>query len=205
VPGRAVADDYGWFHDRYGDLETCCFTLVKDLSPEQLLAALKIEPRLRITGVDGLRQPSQREMIEHDRLLVGAAPVGRWTLMVEVGGFVGSIDEAMRPVSKGRTVVSNQRGISGACCFSWWRDGALRLQFDHAFADERDGTHPDDVLTDMVESGYDVSGDDDADLDHAQQFAAGLALSERITGVPLTPAVLESADFAAGPARWQDY
>jgi hypothetical protein len=137
--------------------------------------------------------------------LVGAASVGEWTLMAEVGGFLGSIDSAMCPISKGRTVVSNQSGISGACYFSWWRDGALRLRFDHAFAGTREGTHPDDVLTDMMEAGYDVSGDDDADMDYDRQFAAGFALSERVTGVRLTPAIFDSADFTAGPARWQDY
>jgi len=42
-------------------------------------------------------------------------------------------------------------------------------------------------------------------VDYDRQFAAGFALSERITGVPLTPVMFESADFAAGPARWQDY
>jgi hypothetical protein len=205
VLSRAVADDYAWFHDRYGDLETCCFTLVQDMSPQQVLAALRVEPRRRIVGVDGLRQPSQQEMLEHDRLLVGVAPVGEWALMAEVGGFLGSIDAAMRPISTGRIVVSNQRGVSGDCYFSWWREGALRLRFDHAFADAREGALPDDVLTDMVEAGYDVSGDDDADIDYGRQFAAGFALSERITGVRLTPAIFGSADFTAGPARWQDY
>jgi hypothetical protein len=202
---RPGAADFAWFRDQYGDLETYCFTLVQDISPEELLAVLGIEPHLRVVSVDGLRQSAQRERRENDRLLPGVAAVGDWSLMVEVGGFLGAIDDAMRPISVGRTVVSNQRGIAGASDFAWWRDDVLRLRFDHCFADAREGSHPDELLTDLVASGYDVSGNDDPDMDLERQFAAGFALSERITGVHLSADLFASVVFIAGPTRWQAF
>lgn len=206
MSNRATAADYRWFQQQYGDLETYCFTLVHRISPGELLQALGAEPQMRVVSVDALRQPAQTAILERDQILAGVTSIGEWSLMVEIGGFLGALDEAMRPLSKGRTVVSNQRGISGECYFSRWHDGALCLRFDHVFAGGREGTHPDDYLTDMRESGYDIRDDDevDSDMDLERQFAAGFALSERITGIELTSALFTSAEFVAGEARWQD-
>jgi hypothetical protein len=190
-----TAADYAWIRER-DQYETYCVTLVQGAAPEELLQALGVESGMRITGVDGLIKPSQDAVLDHHREFAGATSLGGWSLMYEPDGFLGVTDEAMLPLARGRTVVTNHRAIAGASRFCWYRDGAVLLDFDQAFPDDRAGSHPDGLLTEMRESGFDVSGADD--LDHGRQFLAGFALAHRITGIHLTPELFASAEFIGG-------
>lgn len=191
-----TAADYQWLDERYGDLtEAYCLTLVEKLGPAALLGELAAEPQPTITGVAGLREPAY-EFGDYDRLFAGVTALGDWSLMVEYNGYLGVTDEAMLPVSRGRTVVSHFRNVNAVDRFCWYRDGTVRLSFEPLFAFDRDGTHPDELLTAMAECGFDLVDTDDPE--HDRPTEAAFALAHRITGVRLTPRVLETARFDCG-------
>ncbi|MDT0342857.1 DUF6461 domain-containing protein [Streptomyces litchfieldiae] len=189
-----TAADYAWLTEQYEDLlEAYCVTLVQGLGPEELLTALGAEPAGRITGVSGLAEPS----FEHDRSFVRVAAVDDWSLMVEYNGYLGVTDKAMLPVSQGRTVVSHFRNVNAVDHFCWYRDGAVRLHFEPLFAYDRDGSHPDELLTEMRDLGFALSDEEEPDPDHTE---AAFALAHRITGIRLTPGLFASAEFRCGLA-----
>jgi hypothetical protein len=191
-----TAADYGWLEKQYQHLmEAYCVTLVRGLSPDALLEALGAEPGERMTGVAELSGPSFDDW-ESDGWFVAVASVGDWSLMVEHNGFVGVGPETMLPVSRGRTVVSHYRNVNAVDHFYWFEDGTTRLHFEPLFPHHRDGSHPDELLAAMRESGFDLSDEDDAGLDGHTE--AAFALAERITGVRLTPELFASAEFVCG-------
>lgn len=191
-----TAADYGWLRERHQDLlEAYCVTLVQDMTPDRLLRELRAEPDGRVTGVAALAEPSYDawDEYEDDRLLVGAAAVGDWTLMVEYNGYVGNRSELMDPVSRGRTVVSHFRNVNAVDSFYWSEDGEIRLGFEPLFPSHRHGTDPDGLLTEMRESGFDLRADDERDF--TGHTEAAFALAHRITGVRLTPELFGSLEF----------
>ncbi|MDJ1133206.1 DUF6461 domain-containing protein [Streptomyces iconiensis] len=194
---HSTAADYGWLEERYQPLmEAYCITLVQGLSPEALLKALGAEPVERITGVAELREPAEGDPWNMTESFVAIAPVGDWSLMVEYNGCVGIDGTMMLPISRGRVAVSHFLNINAVDYFSWYEDGAVRLTFAPLFPHHRDGSHPDELLTAMRESGFDLSGGEDASFDGHTE--AAFALAERITGVHLTPELFDSAEFVCG-------
>ncbi|MFF4016864.1 DUF6461 domain-containing protein [Streptomyces sp. NPDC001843] len=194
-----TAADYAWLDKDHPELmEAYCVTLVRGLTPEQLLRELGSEPRTRITGVAALAEASYDAWEEHDgdRQFVGVAAVGEWSLMVEYNGYVGVSREVMLPVSRGRTVVSHFRNVNAVDHFHWFEDGDERLHFEPLFPTQRDGSSPDGLVTEMAECGFDLTEDDDRD--HHLHTEAAFALAHRITGVRPTPELFESLEFVCG-------
>jgi hypothetical protein len=196
--GITTAADYTWLEERHPDLmEAYCVTLVRGLTAEGLLRELSAEPAGRLTGVAALGEPSY-EVQAPSLTYVGATTVGDWALMIEYNGYLGIRDAAMVPLSRGRTVVSHFRNVNAVDHFKWYEDGTLRLHFEPLFACHRDGSHPDELLTEMRESGFDLSEDDDRDT--GRHTEAAFALAHRLTGIRLTPELFESAEFRCGVA-----
>lgn len=196
-----TAADYAWLDEQYADLtEAYCLTLVQGLTPEELLQALGAEPEPRIVGVAELSEPSYDswDLRGDDLLFVAATALGDWTLMVEYNGYLGITEEAMLPVSRGRTVVSHFRNVNAVDHFNWYQDGTTRLHFEPLFPSHRDGTHPDELLTAMREAGFDLSEEEDRDF--RAHTEAAFALAHRITGQLLTPQLFAAAEFVCGLA-----
>ncbi|MER5212777.1 DUF6461 domain-containing protein [Streptomyces sp. NPDC002838] len=199
MTATTTAADYAWLEERYAHLMVAfCVTLVRGLTAEELLQRLGAEPEVRVTGVEPLSEPSY-DVREPYRLFVGATSVGDWSLMVEFNGHLGVTNQAMLPVSRGRTVVSHYRNVNAVDHFCWYEDGELRLHFQPLFAHDRHGSHPDELLTQMREAGFDLS--EDEDRDYHNHTEAAFALAHRITGIRLTPELLSSAEFIGGTAR----
>ena len=201
MTGTTTAVDYAWLDERYAHLmEAYCVTLVRGLTPEALLTELKAEPEPGLTGVDALNEPcfDAWEYYEGDSMLVGVTAVGDWSLMVEFNGYLGVTPEAMLPVSRGRRVVSHFRNVNAVDHFYWFEDGDTRLHFEPLFPYSRDGSHADELLTEMRESGFDLR--DDRDRDYALHTEAAFALAHRLTGIRLTPELFASAEFTCGIA-----
>ncbi|MFJ4203192.1 DUF6461 domain-containing protein [Streptomyces sviceus] len=201
MTGMTTATDYAWLKERYEFLmEAYCVTLVRDITPEGLLGELGADRRGRIVGVDGLSGPSY-ELSAPYLLFVGATAVAGWTLMVEFNGYLGVTDQAMLPVSRGRRVVSHFLNVNAVDRFCWYEDGDLRLHFEPLFADERYGSRPDELLTEMRESGFDLAERDengDHDAYYAALTGASFALAQRLTGIRLTPELFATAEFLCG-------
>ncbi|QGN45545.1 hypothetical protein GKC29_00850 [Micromonospora sp. WMMC415] len=196
-----TASDYTWFSDRFpGLLEAYCLTLVKGLTPTGLLDRLGAREECRVTGAENLIEPAYEAWEEHqaDRLFVGATAFGDWALAVEPNGYLGTLDEVIVPLSKGTRLVSHFRNVNAVDHFFWLDDGDLRLHFEPLFPAGRDGSDPDGLVDVMRQVGFDLSEDDDASYElHTE---AAFALAEHLTGVRLTPELLQSATFVCGAA-----
>ncbi|MEU4656242.1 DUF6461 domain-containing protein [Streptomyces sp. NPDC023723] len=202
MTAMTTAADYAWLEDEYAFLtEAYCLTLVRDITPETLLAELGAAATRRVTGVPGLERPSFDAWQEHGgtRLLVAAAPLGDWTLMAEINGYVGVTPSVMLPVSRSRTVVAHFRNINAVDHFYWLEDGRIQVHFEPLFPDDRDGSRPDGLLTEMRESGFVLDSDeDDEATGHTE---AVFALAHRVTGIRMTPELLNTADFSCALVR----
>jgi hypothetical protein len=79
---------------------------------------------------------------------------------------------------------------------------AVQVSFDPHDPTDRSGVDPDRLLTDMKAVGLDLSGAglDPADPSYVEvpDTEAAFALTQRITGIPLTVALLHSAIWRLG-------
>jgi hypothetical protein len=199
MTATATAADYTWFDEHFPWLaEAYCIMLVRGIAPRELLRRIGATEQPPVTGVEGLEGPAYGAWDEHegDLLLVGATAVGDWTLTVEPNGHLGVTDQLIRPLSRGTRLVSHFRNINAVDHFYWVEDGDLRLHFEPLFAHARDGSDPDGLTDVMRQVGFDLG--DDQDRDRELHTEAAFALTEHLTGVRLTPSLLESAGFLCG-------
>jgi hypothetical protein len=200
----ATAADYDWFEDRLPGLsEAYCLTLARGLEPQEFLARIGAVERAPLAGVRALFAPSLAawNAYEGTALLIAATAVqgksGEWTLGVESGGFLGVTPELIVPASAGTQIVSHFQDIEGAARFCWIEDGDVRLLFSPLDPADREGSTPDAVTGIMLQVGFDLGQDSD-NAEHCA--AAALALAEHLTGVRLTPELLEQATYLCGIA-----
>ena len=85
--------------------------------------------------------------------------------------------------------------------FLWYEDGTLRTSFEPLFPTDRDGSTPDELVEMMAAAGFDLQEDED-DKDDPLTIEPAFALAERLTGVHLTPELLDKATFTTGLAPW---
>ncbi|HEY8978050.1 MAG TPA: DUF6461 domain-containing protein [Streptomyces sp.] len=193
-----TAADYAWFEERFPDLaEAYCFTLVQGLSPAELLRRLDGWEEPPLTGVDELGEAAFN--LAHSsgdrRQFVAMTTVGSWTLMIEANGYLGVSDERVRAASAGVRWVSHFININALGSFLWAEDSELRLSFDPMFPDDRCGTTPDELLDVMRDIGFHF--EDDMPETYVSAEAA-FALAEHLTGVAVTPELLEGTTFHCG-------
>ncbi|MGW7367008.1 DUF6461 domain-containing protein [Streptomyces sp. NPDC054841] len=198
---NATAADYGWLDEHCPELmEAYCLTLVRGLTPEALLTRLGATDRgARITGTSSLVAAAYDAWDDGDSQFVGVVEAGGWVLMVEPNGYVGTLEEVLSPLSQGTELVSHFTNVNAADYVNWFVDGELRLHFEPLFAYARYGADPDGSVEDMREAGLDLRdpkeiGDDDLALTTAATFA----FAERLTGVRITPELLDAAEFRCG-------
>ncbi|MFI6297693.1 DUF6461 domain-containing protein [Nonomuraea sp. NPDC050790] len=181
--------DYAWADGGALD-DPYCLTLVRGLTPEEFMARVDAQTR------------SRRRLGEGVPFGAAAVPGADWTLVYESDGRLGVTAEAMIPVSTGTRVVSHCEVGNGRYRFFWAEDGDVRLDFDPLYANDRRGSTPDALLTDMVDIGYDLR--DDATLEDVDftfpLIAASFALAERLTGLRITPELLGGLTFLCGEA-----
>jgi hypothetical protein len=193
----ATAKDYLWLKERFPELaEAYCVTLVRGLAPAALVERLGATYAGRvITGVDELCAWAYEVWDEEDgdRLPVGVAAVGGWTLMVEANGYAGVTEKLIGPASAGTTLVSHFVNVNAVDHFQWYEDGDLRLTFEPLFPFSRSGSDPDGLVDAMRAAGFDLSDGDDRE--YRQAGEAAFALAEHITGVRLTPESLAAAEY----------
>lgn len=197
----ATAADFTWFDDRFPGLaEAYCITLVRGMAPEELLERLRATDPIHLKGAESLVEPAYDAWDVHDgdRLFIAAAQVGDWVLAIEPNGYLGTLDQVILPLSQGTRLVSHFRNVNAVDHFHWCEDGDLRLHFEPLFPFSRDGSDPDGLEPVMRQVGFDLSDKDDRQ--YQLNTEAAFALAEHLTGVRLTPELLEIAEFLCGTA-----
>ncbi|WP_149183772.1 DUF6461 domain-containing protein [Streptomyces sp. TRM49041] len=197
---NATAADYRWLDDHCPELiEAYCVTLVHALPPAEVLGRLRAREEARVTGISGLVEATHDAWKESggDRHFVAVCAVDGWSLVVEPNGYLGSLDETAAALSRGTELVTHFRNVNAVDHFSRYVDGGLRLHFEPLFPYARDGADPDGAVALMREVGFDLR-EEGADIGATTE--AAFALAERLTGVRLTPELLDAAEFLCGSA-----
>lgn len=197
----ATAADYAWFtfgrfvYDEYTDLrEAYCFTLVRGLTAEQVLAR---------TGAEGLPSMGLKELIKAgvsdlDRFgsgfshFFGVALLGDWAFIVEPNGFMGVLPSIAGRLSAGTRLVSHFRNVNGIEDFLWMEDGQERMALEPSFSDIDSFTKWDEEFTEIARQ---------VEFDAAHSSESFFAMAEYLTGVKVTPELLEQSVYLCGVAR----
>ncbi|WP_405140731.1 DUF6461 domain-containing protein [Sphaerisporangium sp. NBC_01403] len=195
----ATAADYAWLgdYDGYSGDSGFCVTFVHDLSPEEAFRRIGVTPAERAGDPFG---PSL------DRPIAACAAIGG-TVLVETGGYAGTLAEVTRRLSEGTVTAAVHRGLDPQ--FVYAADGQLVTGFEPDAPYLRWGRHPDRLLAHMRELGmptgedelHDQQDDDGRNDGHDESdestdagaddpVIAAVALAERATGVRVTAAHL---------------
>jgi hypothetical protein len=193
--------DYAWFEDDFPDIaEAYCFTLVRGLSPAQVMSRLVGRPEAPLQGISAVVDAAfaQYDLEEGDRQLVAMTTVDGWTLLIEPNGYLGVTEERAVPASAGTSWISHFVNINGVGTFLWAEDQVLRLSFDPMFPEDRWGTEPDELLDVMERIGFHLhEGTPERDLSSPAAFA----LAEYLTDVTITSALLQDTTFACATVQ----
>ncbi|WP_236239169.1 DUF6461 domain-containing protein [Streptomyces sp. CC228A] len=195
---NATAADYRWLDHHCPELvRACCVTIVHAVTPEQVLERLRARPEGRVTGISALVDASEEAWRAYggDRHFVGLRMVDGWTVMVEPNGFLGSLEEMAAPLSRGTELVTHFRNVTAVDQFSRYSDGRLRLRFEPLFPCAGGGAEAESAVALMREVGFDLEREGGS---LSATTEAAFALAERMTGVRLTPELLDAADFLCG-------
>ncbi|MCY9783353.1 DUF6461 domain-containing protein [Nocardiopsis sp. EMB25] len=194
----ATAADYLWFEDEPAGLAYAyCLTLVRGLSPPELLRRLDARPESALTGAGEVTEAAFGPRYRDGRQLLAMTGVGEWTLMVEANGFVGVHTKGVPSWSSGTTWVAHFVNINRVGRFLWTEDGVTRVSFDPLFPDDRWGREPDALLEPMRRVGFHLG---DGGPEHLSVPAA-CALAEYVTGVAVTPELLGDTAFTCGSVK----
>lgn len=195
--------DYAWFENDFPDIaEAYCFTLVRGLSPAELMSRLEGRSEAPLQGIATVVDAAfaQYELGDGDRQLVAMTTVGAWTLLIEPNGYLGVTEERALPASAGTNWISHFVNVNAVGTFLWAEDQALRLCFDPMFPEDRWGTTPDELLDVMTRIGFHVDGDaPETEMDLSSP--AAFALAEHLTGVAITRELLQDTTFTCATVQ----
>ncbi|MFF1482251.1 DUF6461 domain-containing protein [Streptomyces sp. NPDC058301] len=199
----ATAADYVWLNERFPDLaEAYCFTLVHNLAPLDVLARLEGQREPSRSGVEAIVDAAFEllDRSDHTRQFIAMTTLGDWTLMIEPVGYLGVTEERALPGSAGTRWVSHFVNINGLDSFLWAQDTVERLTFEPGMPDRRWGTTPDDLLAAMHHCGFQFWDEISDTAEHLAAEAA-FALAEHLSGVRITPELLQDTTFICGSAE----
>ena len=184
----AVAADYRWFAQEAGLRKGFFFGWVHDRTSKQVIDRLdareleRIDWRQMVDSGDGQRGT--------DQYYFGVARVGDWVLVVEDNGGLGAADDLLRRLSAQTTVVCHYRAATGVGRFLLLADGVTQLDFDPADDLHRTGTRAAELRPLMTAVGFGAS------TAPGYRTQAAFALTERLTGVAMTPELLREKTYA---------
>ncbi|GAA3086171.1 DUF6461 domain-containing protein [Streptosporangium carneum] len=182
-------DDYAWFTDS-GLAEAYSFIFVRGLTPEQLVARMggRAEDFSWTTFGESIGAGAH---YDYRTEFVAVTAVGDWAFVVQYNSWLGADDKFTVPLSAGTRLVSLYRlDIKGLEDFRWVEDEEIRFGFwaQDGYSEEV----PDELVETMKQIDHDY-GDD-----HDLYRGPGLVLIERLTGIKLTPQILEKSTYLSG-------
>ncbi|MFF4416552.1 DUF6461 domain-containing protein [Streptosporangium sp. NPDC001559] len=198
----ATPDDYSWFSRRFPGLaDAYCFTYVRGLTPEELMTRLGAR-------VENCSHTTLDELIRWQAF--GAASVGDWVLLAEANSGLGVTEEIIMPLSAGTRLVSHfYLEIEGMDYFHWIDDGEIRFEFLHQEGYShwiKDGKvqlefpPQEGYSEEMPDELAEVMERIDSAVYPVVDPHAGPAflLAERLTGITMTPRLLEESTYLCG-------
>ncbi|WP_228975513.1 DUF6461 domain-containing protein [Streptomyces sp. DH12] len=197
---NATAADYRWLDDHCPELiEAYCVTLVHAVTPQEVLGRLGARPEGRVTGIRALVDAARDawRATGGDRHYLAVARVDGWSVLVEPNGYLGSLHETAAELSRGTELVTHFRNVNAVDQFSRYVDGALRLRVEPLSPPAPQDADPGGAAALLRDVGFDPRRDG-GDVGAATE--AAFALAERLTGVRLTPQVLDGAEWLSGSA-----
>jgi hypothetical protein len=203
----ATATDYQWIND-YSELaEAYCAVLVRGVTVQDFLRGMRAKPHGHVSGYTELERQTWDVWEQHsdNEYLIGATTVpgdqGEWVLGLEINGYLGTLSHLIAPLSSKTRLVAHFCNVNAQDLFLWYEDGTLRTSFEPLFPTQRDEATPDELVELMAEVGFDLEEDED-EQDFSMTTEAAFALAERLTGVHLTPDLLDKATFVTGLVPW---
>ncbi|MFF3565729.1 DUF6461 domain-containing protein [Streptomyces sp. NPDC002574] len=190
-----TAQDYAWFEKDFPDIaEAYCFTLVHGLSPAEVMSRLEGHPEAPARGIPAFIDAAitRSDLVETHRQLVAMTTLGAWTLLIEHNGYLGVTENRALPASAGATWVSHFVNVNGVGTFFWAEDQELQLCFDLIFPEDRWGNAPDELVEVMGRIGFHF---DEEAAETDLSTPAAFALAEYVTGVAITPTLLQETTF----------
>lgn len=201
MDGHPTYEDYLWTENggSQGEFGSFCLTLIENANVTDVFAELPVVEELgSMTFSNELLFRSYDDW-DGQRLLVGLVQVGSWTVMYEVNGFAGVVPGIVRPLSKGRRIIVHHYSDANfSQRFSIYEDGQSVANFSPSIGIDDLQSDPDlsnSLTTLMQESGFGQSPDDEPEGEGQYNRAAAFALTERLTGVRLTPETIAGATF----------
>jgi hypothetical protein len=198
----ATAADYAWFtfgrfiYDEYTDLrEAYCFTLVRGLTPEQVITRTGAQAgafplmglkKLIKTACSGLGRPDSG----HGHFF-GVVAVDDWAFIVEPNGFMGVLPDIAGRLSAGTRLVSHFLNVNGVEDFLCMEDGQERLSLESSSPDI-------DFHIKSAEEFDEIARQ--VGFDAARSSESFFAMAEYLTGVRVTPELLEQSVYLCGVA-----
>ncbi|MGS2645719.1 DUF6461 domain-containing protein [Streptosporangium sp. G12] len=190
----ATPDDYAWFsYERFPELaEAYCFTYIRGLTPGQLVSRFGGRPEdFTPMTLDELVETRYRK--SYDTVFLGVTAIGDWVFVVEPNGGLGIDEKIITSLSAGTRLVSHFRDVEGVECFYWIDDGEIRFCFiaDEGYSEEVPEEVPDEIVEVIrrivPEDGHTYPSEGPAFL-----------LVEHLTGIRLTPELLEGSTYLCG-------
>ncbi|PZG18585.1 DUF6461 domain-containing protein [Nonomuraea aridisoli] len=179
--------DHAWFAAS-ALAEAYSFIFVRGVTPERLVTRMgdRAEDFSWMTLDESIRTG------DHRPEFVAVTTVGDWAFVAQHNSWLGAYDRFLAPLSAGTRLVSLYRlGIKGLEDFRWMEDGETRFGFW-----AQDG-YSEDVPEELAETMREIDrgyGEREYDL----YRGPGLVLIERLTGITLTPQLLEGPAYLSG-------
>ncbi|MGV9771307.1 DUF6461 domain-containing protein [Streptosporangium sp. NPDC003464] len=199
----AIPDDYSWFsRERFPEFaDAYCFTYVRGLTLEEVVTRLgvRVEDCSRVTLDELIRWQT-----------FGAVAVGDWVLLVEACSGLGVTEEIIMPLSAGTRLISHfYLDVDDMDYFYWIDDGKIRFEFAH---DEGYSHRIDDGRIQFMfrphESYSEEMPDELAEILEridspvysiaAPHKGPAFLMAERLTGITMTPQLLEESTYLGG-------
>lgn len=203
--------DYSWLSpERFPDLAYAyCFTYIRGLTPEEVVTRLgvRVEDCSRMT-LDELIRYSYSGSYELQAF--GAVAVGDWVLLVEVNGGLGVTEEVILSLSAGTRLVSHfYLEVKGMDYLYWIEDGKIRFEFayqegySHWIEDgklQRLFPHMEGYSEEMPDELAETMERIDSPMcPHSEPHEGpSFLLAERLTGITMTPQLLEESTYLCG-------
>ncbi|MCM4084638.1 DUF6461 domain-containing protein [Paractinoplanes hotanensis] len=183
----SAVGDFRWFSQDLALGLDFCLTFVRASNPGEVLARLGGVAPIDIRGSANL--PAAGDLDPGNGLaFLAVADVGGWTMIVEPNGSFCLDEQVVQALSADGEQVTFYQSEHAKPQFLWAAGGDVRVAFCPAGDDSRSGSDPHRLDEVLAELGFGAQDD--------EEFPARtLALMHHLTGVRLTPTMLENVVF----------